>query len=189
MRIERAANADEINYILNHPEVRPDVLSDQTATIDLTEAAKNQQNVFLVGDGQIVLCFRIIEGLYEFHVAALPERRGRQIIEFSRLAEIEMFCGTDCVELLTRIPVNHTASEGLAKLRHFKPRWERPDVVFRGNHVAFRVWSKTMQEWLEEYDIEHVIEAMKDRGQISKARAWQARWAILSREPLMRLDS
>lgn len=189
MRVERATSAERINAILNHPDVRPWIVSDDTKPLDLSMVVNDRAHYFLIGPRQTVLCFRIMLGIYEFHVAALPDGRGREMVEFAEAAETVMFTQTDAVELMTRIPLTHRASEGLAKIRGFTPRWERPSCLFRGQNVAYRVWSKTLQEWIEDYDIAEVVAAMSDAGQIVKATAWHNRWAALSREPLMRLDS
>lgn len=185
MTIERSTDAARINAILNHPDVRPWVVSSDDAALDVTAAAANPRDHFLLGEHGVFLCFWLMDGLYEAHAAVLMEGRGEWTRDFGANALIHMFTQTDAVELLTRVPQGHPACLALVKLLGFSMRWERPLCRFRGREVPYSVWSLTMQDWMSGVPRLHqlAISQMQRSGLESKARAWHNRWALLSREP------
>jgi len=185
MKIERATSAGFANRVLNDPAVRSDIADPKSGQIDVSAIIDSPTHLILQAQYGILFFARVFEGIWEVHAAILPEGRGEWAIEFCREAQIEMFCGTDCVEILTRIPMPHKASEALVVRSGFVPRWKRPSCVWREKSVPYRVWARTMQEWIGDYQIEDVVDEMKAHGLLRKAAAWYNRYASLSREPLM----
>jgi hypothetical protein len=185
MKIDRATSADFANLVLNHSSVRDDVADPKSGKIDVSAIIDSPAHMILQAQHGILFFARIFEGIWETHAAILPEGRGEWAVEFCREGQIYMFCQTDCVEILTRIPVPHKASKALAVRSGFLYRWTRPSCVWRGTSVPYNVWSRTLQEWAVDYQIDDIADEMKAHGLVRKAVAWYNRYAALSREPLM----
>lgn len=82
--IERTFDAVRINYLVNHPSVRPHIGGDVTQPLDLAGAVADRQNVFLNGEhGGFACCWSAPE-TYEVHTFVLPEGRGRWAYELAR---------------------------------------------------------------------------------------------------------
>lgn len=184
MKISKATDSEFSNYVINHPHVRADVADAKAGVMDLTPLITSSNHIVLQGEHGIFVGAQIIEGCVEGHPAIMPEGRGKWAIEFGLEAQCWMFCRTPTVEILTRIPTIHKAAEALAVRCGFRPRWSRPDCVWRGKHGPYRVWSRTLQEWLTGFEIDDVVAEMWAAGLERKAAAWYNRWAALSREPL-----
>src|SRR5215475_12382148 len=97
-----------------------------------------------------------------------------------------MFCSTDCIELITRIPQGAVASLALAKRFGLRQRWVCKETRYRGRDVPYSVWSMTLFDWLpaDEESLMAVLAAMKQYGQEAKAQSWFVRWAALSQHLL-----
>jgi hypothetical protein len=88
--IERTHDADRINFLINHPEIRPFVGGDVTKPIDLSEAVANPANVFLGGEHGAFCCSWAGPGDYEVHTLILPSGRGKWAYEFARAGRQHM---------------------------------------------------------------------------------------------------
>lgn len=82
----RIYDADRLNYLVNHPEIRPFVGGDVTKPIDLTPAVNDPANIMLGGDHGAFCCSWTGPGVYEVHTLILPEGRGKWAYEFARSA-------------------------------------------------------------------------------------------------------
>jgi hypothetical protein len=186
MIIHRDTTGAAVNRIWNHPEVRPWIVNGPDHELDLRPAALDPRYWLLVGEPELgsFFCVRFDAGLYEAHAAVLPEGRGEWSLEFGRSAIRAMFTGTDCIEILTRVPQGHPACLALVRNLGFSPRWTRPSCNFRGRNVPCTVWSLTMQEWFpaEDEARKAALAEMCAAGWERKAQCWQKRWALLSRE-------
>jgi hypothetical protein len=73
--LERSFDADFINAVVNHPEVRP-YIGDGPDVLDLSDAIEQQQNWFLMGEHGGFALIWSAPGVYEVHTFILPEGRG-----------------------------------------------------------------------------------------------------------------
>lgn len=98
MRIWRTYDPDEINSIINNPDV-----NDLSDLLDATSTIEN--NVWLLGDGFSCFFMNRNDCSYEVHIGVAKNQRGKNALELSRLAVEYMFTNTDCNKLVGIIPV------------------------------------------------------------------------------------
>lgn len=82
----RIYDAERINYLVNHPEIRPFVGGDITKSIDLTASVQNPADIYVGGDHGAFGCSFVCPGVYEVHTFILPEGRGKWACEFAKAA-------------------------------------------------------------------------------------------------------
>jgi len=88
--IERTYDANRLNYLVNHPEIRPFVGGDVTKPIDFTRAIADDANIFLNGDHGAFCCSWTGPGVYEVHTLILPDGRGKWAYEFAKAGRAHM---------------------------------------------------------------------------------------------------
>lgn len=81
--IRRTFDAERVNYLVNHPAVRPFIGGDGKSEMDLSEAVGDDQNHFLDGDHGGFACCWSAPGTYEIHTFVLPEGRGEWAYRFA----------------------------------------------------------------------------------------------------------
>lgn len=146
--IRRTQDAEQLNRIVNHPDIRPFVADMSVGELDLSPQVANAANICLVGEFGAFLCFKFYEGCYEVHTQVLPEGRGEWTRRFAETGAHYMFTATDCVEILTRVPEGHMPALALTKTMGFRRQFTTPpEVLFLGNRVTADIWSLTIQEW------------------------------------------
>lgn len=144
----RTHDAGEVNRILNHPAVRPFVADETDGVLDISERVSNQNNVTLIGEYGAFVCIKYDIGIYEVHTAILPDGRGRWAMDFARDGALYMFTATDCVEILTRVPMGHVAAKALTEAMGFRPLFTTPpECRFRGELVPCHIYTLSLQEW------------------------------------------
>jgi len=208
----RTTDATEINRIFNHPAVRPFAVEATEKEVDLSSAVANPVNVSLVGEHGAVVFFKYCDGIYEAHANAVPEGRGEWMRAFTAMALDYVFCATDAVEVLTRVPEGNLASKTLAMMVGMRPQFEQPDCSFRGKTVPVTVHSLSLQEWATRVDMREVgrqflsqvgVAPVNDDHlnivgiacnmlgclNIRKAVVWINRWALVTRQPTISLVS
>ena len=186
MLIRRDPHGDICNAIMNHPAVRPWMISANDDVLDVRPMAVDPRSVLMLGEPAYgcFVCYRVLDGVYEVHAAVLPDGRGEWCLDFGLSAVRHMFVTTDAIEIITRIPQGHIGTLALARRTGFVERWKRPHCRFQGKDVPYSVWSVTMIEWFpaEDAEREAVLREMQQAGQTQKAANWYTRWAFLSRE-------
>ncbi len=75
--IRRTFDAERVNYLINHPSVRPFVGGDGESFIDLTAAVADKQNIFVDGEHGGFAFTWSAPCVYEVHTFVLPEGRGQ----------------------------------------------------------------------------------------------------------------
>lgn len=152
----RDFSARRLNEIVNHPEVRPWVADPSEGVLDLTAAARNRDNVLLMGEHGCCLCFKLMPGLYEVHTQILPEGRGRWALAFVKAGATWMFENTDAFEVVTRVPHGHPAARTLTVAAGMRLEGTRPDgCKFNGVVTPAEIYSLRIQDWLVRAD--HLI--------------------------------
>jgi hypothetical protein len=186
MLIRRDPMGDICNAIMNHPTVRPWMISANDDVLDVRQMAHDPRTVLMLGEPAYgcFACYQVLNGVYEVHAAVLPDGRGEWCLDFGHSAIRHMFVTTDCIEIITRIPQGHIGTLALARRTGFVERWSRPHCRFRGKDVPYSVYSVTMIDWFpaDDEEREAVLHEMRNAGQSDKAANWHYRWAFLSRE-------
>jgi hypothetical protein len=145
----RTFDAAAFNAIAKHPTVLPWLGFPQDVLVpDLRAVIEDARNfAFLTSDqcGGYFLVARGM-GLYEAHSLALPQARGKAMLNLMRGGFRFMFCETDALEIVTRIPEPNKAADSWAKISGFSPlltqkaafplMGERVDVELRTLHYA-----------------------------------------------------
>jgi hypothetical protein len=178
MQLHRDQSGQIINRIFNDPRIKAQMFADDRY-LDLSKLAQDPRAYAMIGDpplGAYVL-WPIVEGVYEFHVGVLPRAHGAWTVDFSDSTISFMFCATDCIELITRIPQGAVASRALSRRFGFRERWE-----YSNQEIAYTVVSLTLFDWLPSDDgmRGQVFAAMEKAGMGKKATSWYQRWALLS---------
>jgi hypothetical protein len=147
-RVRRVFDATEINPIVNHPEVFPRVAEWGSNPIDLAALIADHRNVMLMGIGGGIFFHFLDIGLYEAHTAFLPEHHGLETLDFARDAITWMMTNTDCIELVTKVPVfnrpamTFTLAAGLTFDFERQDAWNGPD-----GRCGVRYYSMSYQRW------------------------------------------
>lgn len=79
----RTFDADRMNYLINHPAIRPFIGGDPDVELDFTGPIANDENVFLDGEHGGFACIWTAPGTYEIHTFVLPEGRGEWALKFA----------------------------------------------------------------------------------------------------------
>lgn len=145
--IERSFNADKINEIINHPDIFRLVAKDFSKPLDLTADIQDQNNFLLVdGDNGGIFFKQHEPTVYEAHTQFLPTVRGASALKSTRQAIHYMFTRTDCMELVTRVPVFNVKATFWARAAgasldfECKNAWKNDDGAFDVKYYALRYY-------------------------------------------------
>jgi hypothetical protein len=184
MNIFWDTTGEYVNAIVNDPAVKPGFMGGDERELDLSRLIADPRCRALVGEPPVGvhLGWRLLDGVWEFHSAALPSARGGWMTAFTYAVIRYMFCSTDCIELMTRIPQGQVSALALAKHFNFRERWVNPPIHYRGKDVPCTVYSLTLFDWLpsDPEGREAVFEDMRRASWGHKADNWEARWRMLS---------
>lgn len=114
LTVDRQFNAQALNAVVNHPDVRPWVGAG-SFELDLSSVVADPANVLLMNEHGGCLFERVGAGLYEVHTQFVPEGRGPGALQAVRDALHWMFTRTDAVEIQTKVPVNNLPALALVK--------------------------------------------------------------------------
>jgi hypothetical protein len=154
--LTREFNAVRLNQIVNHPDVFPHVAGQIDGPLDLSPLTDDRRNVALVGEHGALLFHMRQPGLYEVHTCVVPEGRGRWALAAAREALRWMFVRTDCLEVITRVPLGNVAATALTRACWLSPIVTIPQGW---NGADCTVHGLTIQDWLK-HD-----QTLRERGQ------------------------
>ncbi len=150
--LRRETNPEWLNFVCNHPKVRPTV-GGPDEPIDLGPLLSDLRNVALRGENGAVIFNLLQPGLYEMHLQVLPRGRGAWTLDLIYSGLHLMFCGSDMVEVVTRVPDGHIAARAavratarilpITREMHRANSWTQGDEV-RGSTV----YSLRIQDWM-----------------------------------------
>lgn len=105
MTLQRTFEAEFINRVLNHPDVREGAGAPREAKydIDMTETLQDIKNVCLVTLGGGFLLLHKAPGTYDLHTQFLPDARGTEPLQAIEQAFYYMFIDTDCAVINTKV--------------------------------------------------------------------------------------
>lgn len=149
LSVTRQKDATAINAFVNHPDIYPFVKGDLKGYLDLSKFIAAGHPV-LCGEFGGVIMIRLQPGIYEVHTAIMPSARGAWGNRMFRDALHFMFCTTDAVEILTRVPQDNRAAEAATKFVGFKSEWtiENGWTGLNGGRVNVDVYSMKIQDWM-----------------------------------------
>lgn len=151
MPITREYSAERINYVLNHPDVRPWVADESEGILDISRQVENKRNVLLMGEYGGCFFAKLTTTMYEVHTQVLPEGRGAWLKDFLRAVRHYIFTRTDAVEVVTRVPLGHLGAKHAAKYVGMKHEFTRPDgCKFKGEILPVEIYSERIQDWASE---------------------------------------
>lgn len=82
----RTTDAERINFLVNHPAIRPFIGGDGSSEIDLSAAVADPANIFVDGKHGGFAFTWSAPGVYEVHTFVLPDGRGAWAASFAREA-------------------------------------------------------------------------------------------------------
>jgi hypothetical protein len=150
LTVSRELSASRINFVVNHPEVRPYVGG--VGPLDLAGLVADPRNVLLMVDGGGCLFQWLGEGYYEVHTQFIPEARGAAAIQAVRDALWWMFTATDAVEIVTKVPDTNLGALGLVRAIHGTFQFSRPNAWQNADGAlsGVKYYSKTLMDWVRD---------------------------------------
>lgn len=146
--IRRETNAEAVNSVLNHPQVRPWVANGDEP-LDVSAQIADERNHFLFGEHGGVGFLQVIPGVYEAHTQVLPSGRGEWTRALTEACVRHMFTRTDAYEIITRVPAGHYAAKAAAEAQGMRLEFTRPNgVMFRNRIVDCHILSFRVQDWV-----------------------------------------
>lgn len=147
--IERQFDAKQINAVVNHESVYPFVHGVTVGPMDLTAAVQDQANVLLMGEHGGMIFNPIQAGIWEAHTQVVPEGRGKWAVGMATECLKWMFCRTDALEIITRLPKGNVRARALAMRFGFRPMFVNPrGWILDHQLVPAEIVSLTIQEWM-----------------------------------------
>lgn len=101
--LSRSFDAERLNWIVNHPTVRPFVGGNTFEPLDLTHLVADEKNYALLGDHGGFLCTWTAPGTYEVHTFILPEGRGKPAYRLAKEG-VSFMADIGAEHLWTRVP-------------------------------------------------------------------------------------
>ena len=148
IKIERQTDAKRINAILNHPVVRPDVYEVPDGPLDIGNIAADLRHVILCGEFGGCVLMKILPGIYECHTQAVPQGRGKWIMDVLGLVLDWMFTKTDAFEIVTRVPQHHHGARRLCESAGGRYEFTRENECrWRGELQDVDIYGIRIQDW------------------------------------------
>lgn len=200
--ITRSFDAVGFNQVINHPSINQWV-TQNSEILDSTSVIEDKRNILLEANHGFFLFHFHEPGTYEVHTQFLPEGRGSNAFVCSQEAAHYMFTKTDCVEILTKVPIENTAAKKLTMAMGFAylftgSQWKGKPMEFY--RLGIEEWAakapglvekgKWFHDELERQGekADHADDPLHDRyagaavemilaGQVSKGIVYYNRWA------------
>ncbi len=149
IELRRHTDAQFLNTVVNHPEVRPWVGSPSTGELDMSRVVEDPHNFVLMAEyGGVVFHF-CQPGLYEAHTQVLPEGRGDWTVSMVNMALSRMFTMTSAVEIITRVPEGNIPALKLVKKIHGSEEFTvAAGWCQMGVTVPATLFSLSVQNWI-----------------------------------------
>lgn len=147
--VRRSFDASEINPILNDPSVFPFISFPGDETYDATALVSDPRNVLMMANGGGILFCQQEPGIYEVHTNFLEGHRGRNAVKASLAAYRYMFTHSDCMTLLTRVPVFNKGADLFCRLVGARLEFERAKAwPTKDGLVDLRFYAMRVFDWL-----------------------------------------
>lgn len=150
--VVRQHSAAFMNSVVNHEEVRPWLGGDPSQPIDLTAHIADPRNYAFAGEHGGIFFQHIVPGVYEAHTQVLPAGRGAWTLEMVLSCLHEMFCGSDAIEILTRVPEGNIGARALVRalgrIVRVTSLMKRDAWMEAGRARPCEFFSMTIQDWM-----------------------------------------
>lgn len=113
MILKRTMDVAFLNSVANNPDVRP--MLGGSGPLDFTQLLNDANNVGFEGEFGGFIVVKLEGGVYECHSLFLPEGRGAFVLEAMKEGLRYLFVKTDCIEVVTKAPVDNRAAFGAAR--------------------------------------------------------------------------
>ena len=144
----RTFDAERLNAILNHSEVRRWV-ADGTKPLDMSNMVRDERNVVLMGEHGAGVFGYLQPGIYELHSQVLPEGRGPWVDAFGRECLKWIFANTAAFEVVTRVPKGYLAAKTLALRHGFRLEFTRHgECALHGQMLDVSIYSLSIANWV-----------------------------------------
>lgn len=211
--VEHETHPHHLNRLLSDPSIEPWVRGYAIGKLDASRLLEDPSIIVLGGKFAACVLRQVMPGLYDLHVQCVPEGRGKWMLDFSRAAFHWLFCRTDCMEIMGRLPTGNLPVKAYARSLGFRHRftsqkgWVKdldplpcdivsiclhdwvaaaPGLVERGHWVAEHLQVSWVQE--EERFIGLAMEMLlSGQTQVMKAVVWHNRWADMAGFPIMQI--
>lgn len=158
--LHRTFDPARLHAIVNHPSVLPHVSGAIEGPLDLSPLVTNPANITLVDEHGAILFHRHQAGLYEVHTQVLKEGRGPWALTFAKECLTWLFCRSEALEVITRVPKGNYPALVLAKAVGMKPAMTVKDGwKTKEGHVDAHILRLSIFDWIEAAPL-----AVTDRG-------------------------
>lgn len=124
-----ATSADFLQSVMDDPRVRhwlaPDGVDGQALLSSIFE-----QGIALEFEGGGFFFHRLGDGVMEVHTMFLPGTK--HVADACRAAAEFLFCGTECIKIVTKVPVDNLPAMRLTEKVGFRLDYVRPQAFLRG---------------------------------------------------------
>lgn len=154
--LRREKNIKKINELLNKDGIREFITLEGQDALDLTEALKNDKNIFLMDSKNLGgFAFHCIsEGSYEAHPQFLPEARGKYAFNAALEAMKYMFTATDCFEIYAVAPIEYKNSKLMANYCGFEKQGRIERAKVKNTQGIYDVYVLTFDKWRQKWQQE-----------------------------------
>lgn len=149
INLTREPDASKLNAVINDPSIYPWVKGFLDGPIDLTAAVADESNICLMAEHGGVIFHRHQMGLFEVHTQILPAGRGPWAVAMAQEAAKYMFCRTDAMEIMTKVPKGNFAARALTKAIGGSFEFtNKRGWVKDGQIIPADIFRLTIQDWI-----------------------------------------
>lgn len=130
--VARTFDASAVNAIVNHPSVLP-WISYEPGDLDVSDVIINKRNIFFLGRYGGMALIWSGPGIYDAHIFALPEGRGRWIRDVCKTILNMMFDAYDARMIWAQVPNANPACAMLAHIVGFKSLGMEDAIICPGD--------------------------------------------------------
>lgn len=145
-QLERTFDGARLQRVVEDPSVLPHIACGDSG-VNLAPYVEHEANVCLMNEHGGFLYVRLDHGTYEVHTQFLPSGRGPDALIAARESLLWMFTRTDCVEVLTKVPVGNRGGEGLARAVGFVHEHRGHHQTAGGNRVELDYFALRYEDW------------------------------------------
>lgn len=167
-----------LNSVMRDERVWPWVTCDGVESADL--AAIWDRSVGIEFDTGGFVFYRLDDGVYEAHTLFLP--RSRDVVAKTKEAVRYLFCGTDCMRIVTKVAADNPPAMRLAERAGMRHDYTRPVAhMRRGRLHDVHHYSLAMDDWMRSQpSMEAVLSACEEFGNIDKGQRAEYRWMVMN---------
>jgi hypothetical protein len=151
LEMRRDYTPERVNAVINHPDVLPWMAPEPLpAALDFGPLIRDLANIVLFSDKGGAIFMQLDETCYELHTQFLSGVRGRPVVRFMHRALEYIFTHTNCMEVVTKVPIHNAGARALAQHFHFVLEGTRDSYWNAGNAGVMDVefYSYKWSDWL-----------------------------------------